>query len=396
MSNNHTEVCSGKAVILGVEYQALGLLRQLSRAGISCTMADSDAWGVARFSRFAKKCFICPRYDSHEFWPWLLNLAETQQCRNAVLIPTDDEQVRALAEHYDEVVKVFRYAGLPWHSYVHVYNKRLAYHLALKVGLATPRTYLPESTAVLPPEGELGHPFIVKPAYKREFSQVSKKKAVAVNDNSELQRLLLGAFATVSVEQLVYQEFIPGGGENQWSYCGFFVEGRPVAAFTAVRNRQKPPDFGRSSTFVVSRRDEEVEHESLRLLSELNYTGLAEVEWKRHAHTGQLLFLELNARCWGWHSLASRVVGNLPLCLCNYLTEGIAKPIEPRYGAKWVKWVTDVPVAVHMMGFGKLHWREYLRSLKGDCVSCDWDAGDLLPFFAQWFLIPYLAVKRGY
>jgi len=273
----------------------------------------SGCLGGARFSCFTRRCFVSPAYLSAEFWPWLSELASREQCQGAVLIPTDDEQVRGLAEHYDEVAKVYRYAGLPWHSYQRVYDKRLAYALALELGLATPRTYVPRAAAPLPPEGELGYPFVVKPAFKREFSLACKRKAVAVNTNSELQHLLSGWFSKVPVEQFVYQEFIPGDGENQWSYCGFFVEGKPVAAFTAIRRRQKPPDFGRSSTFVISQHNGEVESESLRLIAALRYTGLAEVEWKRHKHTGKLLFLELNGRCWGWHSLASQVVGNLPL-----------------------------------------------------------------------------------
>ncbi len=385
-----------KAVILGIEYQALGLVRQLSREGISCVLADKDAWGVARFSCFTRECFVSPAYFSSEFWPWLSKLASREQCQGAVLIPTDDEQVRMLAEHYDEVTKVYRYTGLPWGSYQRVYDKRLAYALALEVGLATPKTYVPSSTAPLPPEGELGSPFVVKPAFKRAFSQVCKRKAVGVNTNSELQQLLSGWLSEVPVEELVYQELIPGNGENQWSYCGFFVEGKPVAAFTAMRRRQKPPDFGRSSTFVISQHNAEVESESLRLLARLKYTGLAEVEWKRHEHTGKLLFLELNARCWGWHSLASQVVGNLPLMLYRYLTDGVVKPVEPRYGAKWVKWVTDVPVSLHLMSRGQLPLREYFRSFRGNCVSCDWDIADPVPFLAQLTLIPYLIFKRGY
>jgi predicted ATP-grasp superfamily ATP-dependent carboligase len=208
--------------------------------------------------------------------------------------------------------------------------------------------------------------------------------------------LLDADLAEVPIEHLIYQELIPGGGENQWSYAGFFVDGDPVAAFTACRLRQHPPDFGRASTCVLARHDEEVEQLSRKALKALKYTGLAEVEWKRDARDGGLRFLEINARSWGWHSLSARVVGNLPLMLYNYLVEGRAAPVGPVYGASWTKWITDLPVVAHLMATGRLSPAAYARSLRGGLVSCDWDAGDPMPFILQFTLLPYLVWKRGY
>jgi D-aspartate ligase len=384
------------AVILGVEYQALGWLRQLTRSGIPCVLVDHDVWGLARFSRYAQRRFVAPDYSGPEFWPWLKALARTQSLEGWIVIPTDDEQVRALAENFAEVREVYRYAGLPWETYRSIYDKRLAYRLAVDLGLPAPRSFAPTAADPLPPEGSLGHPFIVKPAIKREFARVSKKKALLVQDNDELRRLQSGLLANVPLDELIYQELIPGGGSQQWSYAGFFVEGRPIAAFTAVRSRQKPPDFGRSSTFVISAANAEVEAESLKLLRALKYTGLAEVEWKRNQLTGQLQFLEVNARSWGWHSLAAGVVGNLPLQLHRYLTTGVAEPAEPVYGAKWIKWITDLPVATHMITHGTLAAADYARSFRGRVISCEWDWRDPLPFVFQFALVPYLIFKRGY
>jgi len=384
------------AVVLGIEYQALGLLRQLSRAGVPCVLVDQDVWGLARFSRYCRRSFVSPGYSTAEFWPWLKTLARNQKLEGWVVIPTDDEQVRALAEEFDDVQRVYRYAGLRWADYQNVYNKRLAHILAENLGLSVPRSYAPTPLAPLPPDGALGYPFIVKPAFKREFARVCKRKALQVRDNAELAILLSGTLAGVSVEELIYQELIPGGSDHQWSYCGFFVEGRPVAAFTPIRRRQKPPDFGRSSTFVVSEYNAEVEGESLKILGALHYTGLAEVEWKRNESTGRLQFLEVNARCWGWHCLAARVVGNLPLMVHRYLTGDGAKSATPLYGPKWVKWITDVPVALHMISHGKLETGEYLHSFSGDVISCEWELCDPLPFVFQFALLPYLVLKRGY
>src|SRR5947207_1007234 len=219
-------------------------------------------------------------------------------------------------------------------------------------------------------------------------------KAMLEGSQDAISSIVSALLSSVLVEHLLYQEMMPGGGENQWSYCGLFVEGVPIAAFTACRRRQKPPDFGRASTYVLASYDEEVERYSRMVLAALKYTGLAEVEWKRDPRDGRLKFLEVNARCWGWHTLASRVVGNLPAMLYDYLVNGTIQKIEPRYGSKWVKWITDVPVSLHLLARRELTVRQYVNDLRGDLISCNCDKSDPLPFFLQFMLVPYLFVKR--
>jgi len=383
-------------IILGNEYQALGLLRQLAVLGIPCVLVDQDNWGPAMFSRFRTQFHHSPAYHSPQFWPWLLELAHSKSYVGWVVIPTDDEQLRQLAEHFDEVRSFFRYAGMPWECYQHVYNKRLAHYFVTTLSIPVPKTYIPEHRDDVPQVRDMEFPLVIKPAFKREYSKYTRKKAFLAESPEHVRKILNGPLQKVPADQLLYQEFVRGGGDNQWSFAGLFVDGEPVAAFTACRRRQKPPDFGRASTFVVALHDEEVESQSLKVLASLKYTGLAEVEWKRDAKDGKLKFLETNARCWGWHNLASRVVGNLPKMLYDFLVYGTVQKTEPIYGAKWIKWVTDIPVCLHEWKRRELCLKEYIDGLRGDVISCEWDKSDPLPFLLQFALIPYLILKRGY
>jgi len=382
-------------IILGNEYQALGLLRLLSMSGIQCILVDQDPWGPALFSRFRCPFYHSPHYASEQFWPWLVNLAQQHDYLGWVVIPTDDEQVRQLAEHFSEAVTLFRFVGLPWSDYRYIYDKRLAFQWIKQLDLPAPQTYIPLRRDDLPYDG-LPLPAIVKPAVKRTFSRYSNKKAIPFESINHLKRLLEEDLKSVPIEELLYQEIIPGDGKNQWSYAGFFVEGEPKAAFTACRRRQHPPDFGRASTYVIAIHDEEVERLSCELLLSLKYTGLAEIEWKRDPRDGQLKFLEMNARCWGWHSLSSRVVGNIPKMFYDYLLYSKAETVQPHYGSRWVKWITDIPVAFDLMKRGELGFKEYIRSVLSNTISCEWEITDPFPFFLQFALLPYLIMKRGY
>jgi predicted ATP-grasp superfamily ATP-dependent carboligase len=72
------------------------------------------------------------------------------------------------------------------------------------------------------------------------------------------------------------------------------------------------------------------------------------------------------------------------------------KPTTPRYGARWVKHITDVPVVLDMWRRGDLSIREYIGSLCGNVICCEWQSDDPLPFFLQFLLVPYLLKRRGY
>ena len=383
------------ALILGIEHQGLGLLRQLCSSGVRCVLVDQDHFGLARLSRYRAKFHHSPAYASEEFWPWLRKLANDYGYKEWVVYPTDDEQVRQLALHHDELLKTLRYAGPSWDVYSKLFNKRATHQWATDLGINPPRSFIPVSKKNL--DGcNLSFPFIVKPAVKTNFYNFTNKKAIAVKSAVDLKRVLSKELDKVPIEELMFQE-IPGGGEQQWSYAGFFVKGEAIAAFTACRRRQHPPDFGRASTFVAAVYDEEVEKEGKKIIGDLGYTGLAEVEWKRDPRSGQLKFLEVNSRCWGWQSLSSKVVGNLAKLLYDYVVvPGNISKREAKYGLSWIKWSTDIPTALHLIVQGNLSLKDYLKSVSKDTVWCEGDRADPWPLFLQIFLLPYLMKKRGY
>jgi predicted ATP-grasp superfamily ATP-dependent carboligase len=90
------------------------------------------------------------------------------------------------------------------------------------------------------------------------------------------------------------------------------------------------------------------------------------------------------------------VVGDLAPMLYHLLVNGEAKPAVARYGARWIKHITDIPVVVDLWRRGELSLSEYLRTLRGTVVTCEWHDRDPFPFFLQFLLLPYLMKRRGY
>ena len=112
---------------------------------------------------------------------------------------------------------------------------------------------------------------------------------------------------------LMLQERIPGGEDELWTVGSYLdAESRPLAVFTGHKLRQYP-HAGGSCLAGVSRWDAELADAGLRLLQELRFHGVSQVEFKRDPRDGRFCLMEVNARHWKWHGLAARCGVNLSL-----------------------------------------------------------------------------------
>jgi predicted ATP-grasp superfamily ATP-dependent carboligase len=155
-------------------------------------------------------------------------------------------------------------------------------------------------------------------------------------------------------------------------------------------------DFGKATTYAVSKHMPELEKMATRLLAEIGYTGIAEVEFMKDDKDGLFKFLEINGRPWGWHTLLRAAGLNIPLLL--YLKEtGQEVPVlEGRAEVKWVRLITDLPTVFKEIVGGRMSIGDYFSSMRGKKHFAVLSARDPLPFFAEFLLIPYLWRKRGF
>src|SRR5674536_24669 len=101
------------------------------------------------------------------------------------------------------------------------------------------------------------------------------------------------------------QDIVPGGDEELYTLGSYLdAQSRPLAQFTGHKLRQHPPRFGHVS-MAVSLWVPELAEAGLRLLHELGYHGVSQVEFKRDPRDGRYRLMEVNARHWMWHSLAT-------------------------------------------------------------------------------------------
>jgi predicted ATP-grasp superfamily ATP-dependent carboligase len=307
------------------------------------------------------------------------------------LIPSSDNAAALLARNHDDLARHYRLTSPPWEMLRWTYDKRLTYELAERMGVPYPRT-IPATEAL--DDDRVSFPAILKPAVKEAPNALTTAKAWELANRAELATRYREAQTLIEPDLLMVQELVPGGGENQLSYAALCRGGEPLASLTARRTRQYPADFGRASTFVETVECTDIIEPSLRLLRELGYTGLIEIEYKRDPRDGAPKLLDMNPRVWGWQSLCPRAGVDFSWLLWLLASGAEIPPSEARRGVGWLRLATDTPTAVKEVIRRRLGVREYLRSLRRprEAAIFAWD--DPLPGFAELPLLVYVLSRR--
>jgi predicted ATP-grasp superfamily ATP-dependent carboligase len=382
------------ALVVGGDYQGLGIARSLGRQGVPVFVLD-DERSIARTSRYVQRhARVRELRSREETLDALVNAVDRFGLQGWVLYPTREETVAAVATERKALGELLRVPTPEWASVRQAWDKRETYRVAAELGIPTPKTWLPrdeEELALV----DLTRPVVIKPAIKENFFYATGAKGWRADTGDELVARYREAAAVVDPEEIIVQEMIPGGGDRQVAYCAFFKDGRPVASMTARRLRQHPSDFGRASTFVETVDIPELEELSLRFLHEIGYYGLVELEYKQDAEDGTYKLLDVNARTWGYHSLGPAAGVDFPYLLFRDQVGLPVDEVKARVGVRWIRLLTDLPNAVRDMAAKRIRARDYLRSLRGVDTEAVFSWRDPLPGLYEVALLPYLAVRRG-
>lgn len=384
------------AVIVGGDYQGLGIVRSLGRHGIPVCVVD-DELSISRFSRYCSKFVkLANLRDGSQAVRSLLETGKRLNLQGWVLYPTREELVAAFSRYRSELSEVFRVPTPAWDSVQWAWDKRNTYRLAQKLGIPTPRTYYVDNIDQLSELDGLTPPFAIKPAIKEHFFYAAKAKAWRANSCAELKTLVRKASELAGPGEIMVQELIPGGGKQQFAYCAFFRRGEAVGKMVARRWRQHPLQFGRASTYVETVEVPILEELSERFLRAIDYYGLVELEYKLDPRDHQYKLLDVNARTWGYHSLGPRAGVDFSYML---YADQIGLPVarcKAKSGIGWIRTMTDLPAAFLSLMAKDLDLKSYIRSLKKCNVEAVFSREDPFPGFAEVLLVPYLALKRGF
>ncbi|HEX9067131.1 MAG TPA: ATP-grasp domain-containing protein, partial [Ktedonobacterales bacterium] len=367
-------------VVLGSDFKALGVVRSLARRGVPCALVDSlprCAW----FSRYVtRRVKWKDALEGEAFVQFLLADPGMRDFAGWALLPAQDDAVEVVSQHFEELSARYRLLTLPWEVMRWAGDKRLTHQLAADAGVPCPRTVYPTSEHELVGVG-MSFPVIVKPAISIRFQHATRLKALRADSPEELLVQYRRACQVLSPDEIMVQELIPGGGRQQVSVAVYADAGQTLLAMTARRSRQYPVDFGLGSSYVEAVAIPEIEDLAKRVVAQAGFSGMLEVEFKRDDRDGFYKLLDINVRPWGWHTLSQACGLDFPAIHYMHALGEPVPQLTPRYGAHWVRVLTDIPAAFTEMRRGTLRADAYARSLMGRAVWSVFAWSDPAPAF---------------
>jgi D-aspartate ligase len=382
-------------VVIGGDYQGLGIVRSLGRRGFPVCVID-DEHSIARYSRYTTHFVKVKNLrDEQETVETILDVGKRLNLQGWVLYPTRDETVAAFSRHKEILSRLFRVPTAGWETIKWAWDKRNTYKLARDLGIQIPRTWFPQTIEDLK-QIDATFPVIIKPAIKEHFIYVTKAKGWRADSREELISRFKDATRFTPADELMIQDLIPGGSGQQYGYGAFFKAGRAIGAMTTHNIRSHPPQLGRSSTFVETVDLPVIEESAQQFLRAINYYGLVEVEFRLDPRDGQYKLLDVNARTWGYHSLGSAAGVDFSSLLFEDQTGGSVQMARAQPKITWIRLTTDLPVGVLALLHRQLKPWTYLKSISTVNIESVFTLRDPLPSVMEMAMIPYLFYKRGY
>jgi predicted ATP-grasp superfamily ATP-dependent carboligase len=352
------------AAVFQVSYSCgLDIVRDLGRHGVPMLALDPDPAAIGLHSRYAAGR-VCPSplADEEAFLTWLETLGP-QLPQRAVVFPSHDEFIWPLSRHAERLEPWFIVPFSRWDVMSKVHDKRAQMEAAWRAGVDTPKTVFVSSGAELEAAaGEIRFPAVLKPVESLAFKLRFHRHILDVETPEELQRIY---DKVDDLGVLILQERIPGGEDELWTVGSYLdASSRPLAVFTGHKLRQYP-HAGGSCLAGVSRWDDKLADAALRLLQELHFHGVSQVEFKRDPRDGRFCLMEINARHWKWHGLAARCGVNLSYAAYRDATGDPYIARRQQDGVKWIVANKDVPLALLEIAKRQRSAPDYVRSLRG-------------------------------
>lgn len=307
------------SIILLDPYNAgLAVARRMVRAGAQVTVIEEEA--VVGRGRGVRSV-VAPFRDAGEQWlQALLRIAAGSA--DCVALTGTDRGSAWLVEVADRLPANVRTFEHPGSAHLALMNKDRADRIARQAGVRVPWTgcvhSLEEWTSVA---AQAPWPCVVKPILSHEWrSRYGAARALLARDADEAAQLLSRPLGDGL--GMLLSQYVPGGDDDvEEAIVVRLADGSYPVRFGCRKLRQYPPGFGETAVGESSLLPETMAL-AQRVLDEAGFVGVAGVETKRHAQTGERWFLEVNVRLpgqWGLGDLCgTHATPRLIASLCGW------------------------------------------------------------------------------
>jgi len=372
----------------------LNLVRTLGRAGLDAIVAYWDPEEPAFASRYCKGRVHLPRPGSDGAAAAALMALGAEVAgrlrRRIPLLCGSDDSLTLVQANRDCLQRHFLFLmAEPDVARALVAKDRFG-AFARHRGLPVPRSLTWSGDGPGSVRGTEG-PVVVKPNAKADWHHTALCQKLFDGDG-KARVFESGAHAAVHpivveyARHLTFQEFVPGGDPDHWSFHGFADEsGRVLAGFIGRKVRTFPVGAGESA-FIELAHDDGLEALGREVAARCPLRGLFKMDFKRDPRDGRWHLLEINARASLWLNLGAANGVNLARVAYDYLVYGrTPEPSRALTRYRWLSLGLDWRAARQLASRGEMGlvaWARSILASRNIYNLFSWtDPG---PWFALW------------
>jgi len=302
-------------VLDGEHRSALATLRALGRKGHQVFCGSQLKRTICGFSKY---CNGSVRYRSpfNNRSQFIDDIKEhIKKLRIDILLPMTDATMYRVLQHEDEIRKLTLLPSVSFEKYKRASDKCNLMKMAQRLGVDYPQTqYFNNAEEVLLIKDRFKYPLVLKPQSSIiEFKDRLISCAVSIIDSPKLLQEVLTSRIYYQFPFMV-QNLINGEGMAVFALC---CNGELKAYCAHKRIREKPPWGGVSVVSESMDPDQSVLKGASVLLKDLNWNGVAMVEYKKDSMENVPKLMEINARFWGSLQLSIDAGIDFPNLLIN-------------------------------------------------------------------------------
>ena len=337
---------TGPVLVLDADQaSALAIVRSLGCQGVVVQVASDQVSPLASHSRHVARTlrYPDPLREESAFVDWLVQYLA--QSPAALVIPVTERTLVPLMRQrhrFDDR----RMAMAPTDALEQVLDKDRTLQLAQRLGVPVPRsvtvTSIDDLDAAL---AVIGYPVVVKPSRSvgQDAGQRVQMSVSYAHSAAELRAQVQHALRHGGV---ILQEYFRGDGVGVELIAD---HGEIRHAFQHRRLHEVPLTGGGSSLRVSEAVVPALHDAADRLMRALRWHGVAMVEFKYAAATGEFRLMEINGRFWGSLPLAVAAGADFPAMLHELMTQGAVSQRPParqgvlcRHMAREILWLEHV------------------------------------------------------
>ncbi len=293
----------------GQQRKSLAATRSLGKNGDEIFVAENTRFNPTAYSKYCSKFIKSPDIHDNEveYYKWLLQTLEKYNID--MLIPMDDLTMKLAVKKQIELKDKVLLLVPEISSYIKASDKGFSTENAIKNGVPSPITYFPKDYEDFEEQStKMSFPVVIKPRIS------SGSRGIKAVKN---RILLLEEYKKTDLkhEAPIIQEFLKQG--VRYDVCFLFNEdGEIIAEFTQKELRHFPEPMG-PSTVQESIYMPELVALAKKVMHNIPWKGIAELEFMQDPDTGEMRFMEINTRFWASLELSIYAGVNFPVLLRN-------------------------------------------------------------------------------